>query len=1028
MIKPFWVKLTALLLLALSAPSFSLQLFDGKGFLYDIGKDGVLSKGTLDAYAGMYHLRVKGTDYVGDVTRLSPNGRETRREVFVEPGSQLEIRRNLYVSKTQNFARFSEILNNPTDTDVIVDVEIYGKLGSGSNTVAVVDQGNFLTTDDIINEVSGTIPVLLHYHSQVNNTITATHTLIGNQLSWVYSNVEIPKQSQVRLVYFVAQAPDIAAAQKVATFIFSNSTALYEGMWTQVRKELLNFTPAKPIPKDNDAGDFSEAPFLNLGELRPGVLEENDAWSRMRVATPADVYALNLATGETVTIRMSAHFNAYLYLYQDVNGETLLANNDDRGINTTNAEIVFRAPAAQTYYFEATSHNRQERGEYALEIFSGLVNRPPNAYPIEFSKENLTAPAVITFTDFSTDTDGEITERCWQFGDATPIVCDANQTVTHTYQQAGQYSVGLRVLDNSGAYAYRNEQISISSAPVGVVLRVSNTISGELASSDVRSQTRTSAFADHYRISSIPAGKELVIDMTSNDVNSYLYLYDQFNRLLHQDNNSGGEKSARLHYLPSSGGDLLVEATSFHDNRRGKYKLTLELAANSRTVKVPIEALPSLDNPLQYLFIARLPKSFEATFLRWNFGDKSTEVGTDKAVVSHTYSQKKRFTVTVAVLNAENQQLTGKTTFVVNNQSIAPEVRFRASPLFGEKPLRVFFNNESTLNSPDESLSYVWQFGDGEVSTDTNPAHTFTKGGTYHVTLRAFTTRQRASYSIPITVIDRHSAEISIMGKVRELPQVLMAGFDPMLVDLLDTDVKIFAIVRPGKQPLSTVRFVQNDSDFVLVMQHVATYANGDQRYEAVFTFSQGFFAVSSLDNLFGKQAGQFRVQVIDQASQFHAFPNLEIDYYPPVDFIPKSLNIEPLSRPGIRRNQPQVLAAGFDPALVHKSDTALSLTRKSDTEFMVKAIVRKGLFPIQSVTLNQNQGALILPMHLQETLPNGDEMYVVNYTYPSDSLEKGILGNLFGSEPSQFSITVEDIAQQSHSFPQLQIGNFPPR
>jgi len=1018
-----------LLLLVLSVPSYSLQLVDGESFLYDIGANGALMRGTRDAYAGMYHLRVKGTNYIGNISSLSADGREARRDVFIEPGSGLEIMRYLYVSKTQNLARFSEILRNPTDAPITVDVEVYGKLGAGNRTVAVADQGHFLITDSVIDDESGSMPVLLHYHSQVNSPVTAQHNLRTNQLSWIYSEVTVPAQSQVRLIYFVAQTTDVDTAQQVATLVFNNPSVLYEDMGLAAREQLLNFKAPLAIQRDGDEGDFSNAPFLNLGELRRGDLEEKDAWSHRRLATPADAYALNLAANETVTIRMSAHFNAYLYLFQDVNGKTLVAGNDDGGMNTTNAEMVFTASESGTYYIEATAHNRKERGAYVLEILDGANNRPPNAYPFEFQAENTTAPATITLTDFSTDIDGDIEERCWQFGDGTPIVCDPSETVTHTYQQAGRYNVGLTVRDESGAYAYHNESVLIGATPTGIVLRVSNTVPGELASSDTRSQTRTQAFSDRYRITAVTVGQELVIEMISNEFDGYLHLYDSVNRLLHQDDNSGGGTQARLRYTPMQRGELLVEATSFHDHILGRYTLTLELADNKTALQVPIEVAPTLENPLRYQFMARLPDSFEATFLRWDLGDNSPEVGTEKSVISHTYQNSGSVTVTVIATNENNQEAVGSLVFTVNDRMVTPQARFRASPLFGEKPLRVFFSNESGPSSelPNDQLNYLWQFGDGEVSTDTHPAHTFRQGGTYHVTLQAYSslTRQRASYTLPITVIDRQSVDVPMIGKVRELPQVLMAGFDPILVDLLDTDVKIFAIVRPGKTPLATVRFIANGSDFGLVMQHVATYSNGDQRYETVFTYPQGLFPVMTMDNLFGEQSGQYRIQAIDQVGQFHAFPNLEIGNNPPLSTTPKSLNIEPLHQAGIRRRQPQVLAAGFDPILVHKSPTTPSLTVGSEAELMVKAIVREGLFPIQSVILAQQSG-LILPMRLQETLPNGDQLYVVNYTYPADSLEMGTLGNLFGVAAGQFTVTVTDRSSQTHRFPELKIGNFP--
>jgi len=128
-------------------------------------------------------------------------------------------------------------------------------------------------TDDVINDISGSKPVLLHYHSQVNNPVAATHSLIGNQLSWVYP-ITVPAQVQVRLIYFVAQTQDVAAAHRIATFIYGNPTALYEDIDAAAREQLLNFIPPQPIPRDEN--ESIPMPFLNLDELRTGALAETD--------------------------------------------------------------------------------------------------------------------------------------------------------------------------------------------------------------------------------------------------------------------------------------------------------------------------------------------------------------------------------------------------------------------------------------------------------------------------------------------------------------------------------------------------------------------------------------------------------------------------------------------------------------------------------------------------------------------------------------------------------------------------------
>jgi len=257
---------------------------------------------------------------------------------------------------------------------------------------------------------------------------------------------------------------------------------------------------------------------------------------------------------------------------------------------------------------------------------------------------------------------------------------------------------------------------------------------------------------------------------------------------------------------------------------------------------------------------------------------------------------------------------------------------------------------------------------------------------------------------------------VPVTQVARLRPQVLLAGFDPMLVDLLDTDVKLFAIVRPGNTPIQTVRVTRNNEDFTLVMQHVATYPNGDQRFEAVYTFPLGSFPVITLGNLFGDQNGQFRIQAVDQAGQFHAFPNLEISDNPSLPTVPHSLHIEPLREVGIRRSQPQVLGAGYDPALVDKNDA----------QFTVRAVVREGLYPISNVVLQQNKSTFAMPMQLSEILPNGDKLYSVAYHYPKGSFDLGTLGNLFGDQAYQFMIAVTDEMQQTHRFPEFKVGNYP--
>jgi PKD repeat protein len=64
-----------------------------------------------------------------------------------------------------------------------------------------------------------------------------------------------------------------------------------------------------------------------------------------------------------------------------------------------------------------------------------------------------------TFTDSSTDSDGSIASRSWDFGDGTTSTA-ANPS--KTYAAAGTYTVGLSVTDNGGASHSTTRQVTVS--------------------------------------------------------------------------------------------------------------------------------------------------------------------------------------------------------------------------------------------------------------------------------------------------------------------------------------------------------------------------------------------------------------------------------------------------------------------------------------------------------------------------------------------------------------------------------------
>ncbi|WP_321508609.1 PKD domain-containing protein [uncultured Methanoregula sp.] len=116
----------------------------------------------------------------------------------------------------------------------------------------------------------------------------------------------------------------------------------------------------------------------------------------------------------------------------------------------------------------------------------------------------------------------------------------------------------------------------------------------------------------------------------------------------------------------------------------------------------------------------------------WAFGDGSTAAGPSP---SHTYTSAGVYTVTLTVTNAAGSNTVTRTGYITAGAPVTdvPVAWFVSTMNSGTVPQTVQFIDAST-NFP---YSWVWLFGDGDTSTAQNPLHTYTRIGTYNVTLTA---------------------------------------------------------------------------------------------------------------------------------------------------------------------------------------------------------------------------------------------------------------------------------------------------
>ena len=115
-----------------------------------------------------------------------------------------------------------------------------------------------------------------------------------------------------------------------------------------------------------------------------------------------------------------------------------------------------------------------------------------------------------------------------------------------------------------------------------------------------------------------------------------------------------------------------------------------------------------------------------------------------KTVVQHSVNAEHHNTIKDATINIETNiglkespsetSLNGILT-AQEKRFLAPKAKFRAFPVIGAPPLPVRFQNIST----GEAVRYLWDFGDGGLSTEKNPIHTYVGEGEYTVQLTIFT-------------------------------------------------------------------------------------------------------------------------------------------------------------------------------------------------------------------------------------------------------------------------------------------------
>ena len=155
--------------------------------------------------------------------------------------------------------------------------------------------------------------------------------------------------------------------------------------------------------------------------------------------------------------------------------------------------------------------------------------------------------------------------------------------------------------------------------------------------------------------------------------------------------------------------------------------------------------------PLEVAFTARAidPDGDSDNIIYWwDFGDGGSDAFGPE--VDYTYREPGSYTATVTATDEDGAFTTAEVEIEVAEP---PELAVvaAAAPRTGEAPLRVSFT--SVAFDPDgDSLTTVWDFGDGQQAGGENIVHTYRTPGTYTATVTVSDGEHEATDSVQITV------------------------------------------------------------------------------------------------------------------------------------------------------------------------------------------------------------------------------------------------------------------------------------
>ncbi len=436
-----------------------------------------------------------------------------------------------------------------------------------------------------------------------------------------------------------------------------------------------------------------------------------------------------------------------------------------------NPERVFTAAGSYEICLEASNDSNSDSHCETI-----VINAGPE---INFTANINTgcAPLEITYTAVVVGS-SNITELVWDFGDGN-IMNTTELVVTHTYNSASIYDVTLTAMNDEGCttFVFNDDIVEVSSditpqftadatssCESPMTVNFTNTSVGNLDNIEFlwdfgNGQTSTEENPSHTYNSNGNYDVTLTLSNTITGCSNQTSIPNFINigaeaSFSFETNNSGGCNEVTATFLDETAGDVVIYAWDFGDgntsilenpvhvyNTPGCHTPSL-MVTTSAGCEVTYTASDCIEvqGDIELSYTSTEPNSCTAPFtvdfstdytgdISWDFGGQGTSIDPNP---SFTFTELGTYPITLSATLA-NGCVQTVTTTTVDISSETPQ--FNADIQEGCAPLAVNFTDVSTLLSGNV-VDYLWDFGDGNTSTEENPTHIYTLPGAYNVSLQ----------------------------------------------------------------------------------------------------------------------------------------------------------------------------------------------------------------------------------------------------------------------------------------------------